>query len=118
MAMAGLGEAGRGETCLAQGDTSIAPTKTRKIRLLLASTAEDRVFGGLGDAELDLLALGDLDGLSGHRPETHHHFASRAFGENELADAGDDEGVLRLSVGEVGLRLEEVADLLLADADL
>jgi hypothetical protein len=61
--------------------------------------AEDGVFRGLGDAEFhDALGL-DLDGFAGLRVATH---AGGAVLEDELADAGQREGVLRVLVGERG----------------
>ena len=74
--------------------------------------AEDRVLGGLSHAELhDLLSL-DLDGFAGGRVATE---ASLAVDEDELAEAGEREGVLRVLVGEGGDDLEDRGGLLLAD---
>jgi hypothetical protein len=74
--------------------------------------AEDRVLGGLGHAELhDLLGL-DLDRFAGGRVAT---LASFAVDEDELAEAREREGVLRVLVGEGGDDLEDRGGLLLAD---
>jgi len=72
--------------------------------------AEDRVLRGLGHAELhDLLGL-DLDRLAGGRVAT---LAGLAVDEDELAEAGEREGVLRVLVGERGDDLEDSSGLLL-----
>ena len=77
--------------------------------------AEDRVLRGLGHAELhDLLGL-DLDDFAGGRVAT---LASLAVHEDELAEAGEREGVLRVLVGEGGDDLEDRDGLLLADLGL
>jgi hypothetical protein len=61
--------------------------------------AEDGVLRGLGDAELhDALGL-DLDGLAGFRVAAD---AGGAVLEDELADARQREGVLRVLVSERG----------------
>jgi hypothetical protein len=74
--------------------------------------AEDRVLGGLSHAELhDLLSL-DLDGFAGGRVATE---ASLAVHEDELAEAREREGVLRVLVGEASDDLEDRDGLLLAD---
>src|SRR5690349_14766238 len=53
--------------------------------------AQDRVLGGLGNAEADLLALGDHLLLPRVGAEAHDHLARRPVDELELADAGDGE---------------------------
>src|SRR4029079_10335588 len=54
-------------------------------RLLLG--AQDRILGGLGDAELQDLLLGDGNGLPLLFAELHHHLPARTLDETELADA-------------------------------
>jgi hypothetical protein len=77
--------------------------------------AEDRVLRGLGHAELhDLLGL-DLDRLAGGRVAT---LAGLAVDEDELAEAGEREGVLRVLVGERGDDLEDSSGLLLGELGL
>jgi hypothetical protein len=77
--------------------------------------AEDRVLRGFGDAELhDALGL-DLDGLAGLRVAAH---AGGAVLEDELADAGQREGVFRVLVSERGEVFENFAGLFLGDFSL
>ena len=77
--------------------------------------AEDRVLGGLGDAELHDALGGDLDRLAGGRVAAH---ARLAVHEHELAEARQREGVLRLLVGERRELLEELRGDLLRRAGL
>ena len=71
--------------------------------------AEDRVLRGFGDAEFhDALGL-DLDGFAGLGIAAH---AGGAVFEDELADAGQRESVLRVLVGERGEMVEDFAGLL------
>ena len=59
--------------------------------------AEDRVLGGLGDAEFDH-ALGlDLDGLSSCWISTHPSFAIH---ENNLPQSGNREGIIGILVSQ------------------
>ena len=61
--------------------------------LLGRAVAQDRVLGGLGDAELDHALGRDLDRGPGGGIAAHPRFA---VDQNELADARQHEGVLRL----------------------
>src|SRR3712207_8727832 len=55
------------------GAIAVAPVRSGALPALLH--AEDRVLGGLGDAEADLLALGNHLLLTGVGPEAHDHLA-------------------------------------------
>src|SRR4051812_31960146 len=69
----------------AAGDArGFCPIGRGAVRLL---GAEDCVLGGLGNAEADLLALGDHLLLPRVGAEAHDHLARRAVDELELADA-------------------------------
>jgi hypothetical protein len=61
--------------------------------------AQNRVFGGLGYAEFNDALGWDLDGFASLGVAAH---ASGAVAQNELADARQCEGVLRVLVSERG----------------
>ena len=66
--------------------------------------AEDGVFRGFGDAEFDDFLGLDLDGFAGLGVAAD---AGGAGFQDELADAGQGEGVLRMLVGEAGDEVED-----------
>src|SRR4030095_9520306 len=74
------------------GFGGLFPQLARGGGLLLG--AEDRVLGGLGEAELHDLLLRDHLLLAGVGAEAHHHRARRPLAHDELADARDGEAVL------------------------
>src|SRR5712671_5727353 len=61
-------------------------------------TAEDGVFRRFRDAELDDLLRGNLDRLAGLGTEPHDHRARRPSLQLKLAEAGNHERVLRLTI--------------------
>src|SRR5450759_4412245 len=77
--------------------------------------AEDRVFGGLRDAELHDALRRDLDRFAGRGVAAH---ARLAVHEHELAETGHREGVLRLLVSKSGELLEKLRRGLLGEARL
>src|SRR5690606_9800605 len=80
--------------------------------VLLLLRAGDRVLGGLGHAELHDLLGGNLDRRAGGGVAAHARLAAH---ENELAQAGNGEAVLRVLVGELGKGFEKAADLNLGE---
>src|SRR5205823_2500042 len=93
----------------------LAAQRGPKGRLALG---QDGVLGGLGHAEAQDLPFGDLDGLARLRSEAHHHLPGRSLGQYQFADAGNDKRVPGLLVSELGLCLQELAGLFLADTHL
>src|SRR5688500_673920 len=73
---------------------------------------QDRVLGGLGDAELDDLLRRNLDLLPGRGVAAD---ARLAVHQHQLADARNREAVLGLLVSEAGQRFEEAVGLLLGN---
>ena len=77
--------------------------------------AEDRVFGGLGDAELHDALGRDLNLFPGGRIATN---SGRAIHQDELAEPRQGESVLSLLVGQVADGFEDLDCLLLGESIL
>jgi len=93
-------------------ESSTSTTTTTKCRWLLA--AQNCVFGGLGDAELDHLFCCNFDGLAGCWISTH---ASFAIDQNDLAQSRNREGVLGVLVCEGHQSFQGLHGLLFREAN-
>src|SRR5438093_10701655 len=105
------------ESPATNGDRAKSYFSRATAALLLA--AQHAIPAGLGDRELNLLALGLVHDFAGaFRREAQRDITCGDFAQLELADPRDRERVLGLLVGHLGLGFELVVRLLLADAVL
>jgi hypothetical protein len=90
-----------------------APRRNRWFGLLL--DAEDGIFGGFGHAELDDALGGNLNGLASLRVAAH---AGGAIFQDQLANAGQGESVLRVFVSKLRQMVEDFSGLLFGELRL